>query len=667
MNNSQKNYSPNFIISFCFSLLFIYALYQSIITQSYALTLVTVIFGLIIFAYALKNTTLEKREFILPDKKLIVPSIILFETLVLSYFYVSYAYKEQLSYAFLYFLIAIIAFWVLYHQEKIEKLLDKYRLKSILVLLLSLIFSFYLWGPNLKASWGMTDDHMIMHYFIDNPRVSISEIPRLIADETEVGKFGSTTINRPFYYSGRVIESALWQRNVSLWYLARIIMFFIAVALFWILLEKWLGFLYSGIFVFFMFLPAYWGSIWGYLGPAENYAMFGCSLYLYGLYNIISSLKGEIIQKKTILIHSLVLLGGSLVAIGSKENFLILVVPLLYVVYLLIKKKIISFPLIVSLALIFIYSAFITIGIYLGLNKAGGDVYGQNISLLERLRLTYENLAITFEAINLLGIFATMLVASVAIYTIKSKIRLDKYKIIIKNFFSVSFILLILYSSQVFFYNGGFPPSSLRYSFPGMLAVPLFWLIALISMFSVLEIAGLNKFIARQTKNAIFAALVVIVLMNGYQETKAFVKNNVTITNEFYAKMSSYYSYLGNNPEKPIIIDSYSIWNVEPIASIRAYLLANNIKNPMFLRLNFPPIEENDPQGLIAYKVSSFLINVSTNGGCGFTTADYTFLSGGNCDQWGFLPIQELKNNYFTIKLDEQNNVSGLLNNDSTK
>lgn len=418
--------------------------------------------------------TSSLKKFLSLDLRVLFASFILLEILLLSFYYVLPGYREKLDQVCIYFSAAAIFFFILYFKEKLEFCFKKYKLTHKLILIISFALSFYLWGPNLKADWGMTDDHLVMHYFIDNPKVSLLEVPKIVMEKTEVGKFGNTTINRPFYYSGRVIESALWQRNVSLWYLARIVMFFIAFSLFWILLERWIGFFYGGIFIFFAFLASYWAWIWGYLGPAENYAMFGSALYLFGFCNIVSWFKGDGRDKKGILINSSILLLGSLIAIGSKENFLILAIPLLYLVFLLLKAKIKSWPLLISLAVIFIYSAFITGGIYLGLAKAGGDVYGRSISVLERLQLTYTNLANAAGKINVIWVLAAaLLVWATFIFVVRSRPRLDRYRIVIKNFVLVSSILLFLYVSQAFFYNGDFPPSSLRYSFPGMLAVPL--------------------------------------------------------------------------------------------------------------------------------------------------------------------------------------------------
>jgi hypothetical protein len=658
VNNYLKKYSLNLILSFLLSIFLIYSLFYSASANNYLLVLVVTVLSFTVIPFTLKNLILKRRNISIFDIESIFAAFILIEVLFLSYYYVLPNNKASLDYAYPYFLVAIIFFSILYFREKLEILLKQNRLTTKLILLFSLIFSFYLWGPNLNSSWGLTDDHMIMHYFINNTEVSLLEVPKIIMEETEVGKFGDTTINRPFYYSGRVIESALWQKDASLWYLARVVMFFIAFSLFWILIEKWLGFLHGGVFIFFLFLSSYWAWIWGYLGPAENYAMFGSSLYLYGFFNIITRLKNDLIDKRGILMYSILLLLGSLVAIGSKENFIILTIPLVYILFVLIKKKIKSWPLIISLTAIFIYSGFIAVGTYLGLSKAGGDVYGQSIGILERLQLTFENIAVKLKEFDIIGISAVTLFAGVAIYATKSKIHLVRYKLVVKNFFLISSLLLVLYASQVFFYNGNFPPSALRYSFPGMIAFPFFWILALTTLFSALEINGFSKFMLRQTKNAVFVALLLIILTDGYHDAKAFVANNVVTTNSFSSKMASYYDHLKNNQEEAVVIDSDSVWNVEPIASIRAYLLANNVKNPMYLRLNYQPVVESS-EDKIAYKIYYFLNHISNEGGCGFTGADYSFLSGGNCDQWGFEPISELKGTYFAINIDQQNEISG--------
>lgn len=651
----------NFLISFISSLFLIYSFYYSIFNQNNLLAVTVVLVTLAVIPYTAKNLALEKNRFFFWDPRIFFAFLILVEVLLLSFNYVLPSYKEKLDQVYLYFLVAAILFFILNYKEKLEFLLEKYKINTKLIFLISLAFSFYLWGGNLKANWGLIDDQMVMEYFIDNPQVTFWQVPGIILGKTEVGKFGNTTINRPFFYAGRVLESALWQRNVSFWYLARIAMFAVSFFLFWILLERWLGFFYSGIFMFFVALSSYWAWIWGYLGPAENYAMFGSALFLTGFLNLVDRIKKKTVTRKSIQVNSAILLLGSLIAIGSKENFLVLIVPLFYLVFLLFRKRIKDWFLISSLVTIFIYSAIIATGIYLGLAKAGGDVYGQGVGFAERWNLTYINIAAIFEKIGIPGVLWVVLFSSVVIFLTKNKDSFVRYANVLKNFFFTSFLLLALYASQVFFYNGDFPSASLRYSFPGMLAIPLFWLVALATLFSIFEILGWNPFLTKQTKNAIFAGLLVLILLNGYQDARAFVADNVAVTNSFTTKMESFYSILKANPQEPILFEPSSVWNVEPIASVRIYLLANGVKNSMFLKLKFSLSAESS-QDKITAKIYTFLRQISENGGCGFTGAQYAFLSGGDCAQWGFEPLSKLSREHFTIKIDEKNEISGFQN-----
>jgi hypothetical protein len=393
----------------------------------------------------------------------------------------------------------------LFFQEKMERRwFQNKKTKLVFILLVSLLFSFFLWGENLKAKWGLIDDHMIMHYFIGNQNgVSVSEIPSLLMNKTEVGKFGNSTINRPFYYFGRLVEAALWQKNVFLWYLGRLFLFFVSFAIGWWLFQKILGVLYAGIFLGFIFLSPYWGWIWGYLGPAESYAMFGCALFRLGFFDIVGRVKRGNIENKY-WTGSILLTVGSLIAIGAKENFLFFFLPLIYLAALLFKKKIKKPTLIASLVLVFVYGFYIFAGIFFGLEKAGGDVYGQNVQFSERLNLTLSGLSLALQEIRAVWIFIFLAAVGFFVRCFKENEYFQKYKEAVKIFSGISLILLALYLSQVFFYNGGYPPTTLRYSYPGMLVVPLLSLLLLWLAISVFELVGADRYVLKKTTGIIF-------------------------------------------------------------------------------------------------------------------------------------------------------------------
>lgn len=655
--------SKNLVISFLLSLIFLCQLNFIFFLQKHSLAgiffLADVILLLSLYWY---NRQSERKETYDSGKKsraaFFLPFFLLLFALYFLQKYLQASYGTFLS--FKQIILVLILFGALLLNGRVEAYLrDRYKIKLAFILAASLIFSFYLWGNNLNAKWGLIDDHMMMHYFIDNPDgVSIYEIPRLLAQKTEVGNFGHSTINRPFYYLGRLIEAVFWQKNVFFWYLGRLFMFFLSVAISWWLLQKILGVFLGGIFLGFIFLDPYWGWIWGYLGPAESYAMFGSALFLLGFFNIICKIK-EGNMKSNYLAGSILLALGSFIAIGAKENFLFLFLPLIYLVIFLFKKKVKKPAVIASLLLIFAYGLYIFAGIYLGLAKAGGDVYGQNIELSERLRLTASGLYLAFAKVGATWIIFSFFAVGVLTKLFKKENIFKKYKQLVKIFFVVSFILLVLYLSQLFFYNGYYPPSALRYSFPGMLAVPFFALLLFSTTFSVLRLIGMDKKIIRNTASVIFVVLFAIVLADGYRDSRNFVKKNVSETTEFSKEIDKTVINLKNHPEQPVVLDSYSVWNVEPIASVHAYLLANNVQNSMFLRLNFPPVDSGDP-GRIDQKISDFLSYVSLGEGCGFTGSSWTFLSGGDCDQWSFSPIMELdsQSNYVSVKINEENKVS---------
>lgn len=666
-NSTRMSQKSNLLLSFVVSLIVLYQLYISILLHDYSFSGLFLLMDVLLYlslARLLNKDVLRRRvEKIRLFEPFIWGGMALF-TLFLLNSYIRVEWGASMSASMLY--LGVFSYLLFLFRSEIERFFsERLKIKVLFIASISLLLSFYMWGNNLHAQWGMVDDHMLTHYFIDNADgMSFSEIPRILMEKTEIGKFGHSTINRPVYYFGRVLESVLWQRNVTLWYFARILMFAVSVAGLWWLSQKRLGMLYGGIFTGALFLPAYWGWIWGYLGPSENYAMFGVVLFLLGFSSIIEKINMKNVQG-SFLSASLLLLFGALIAIGAKENFLFLFLPTAYLGIILVKRGVRNTFLLLSLAVIFLYCAFITTGIYLGLSKAGGDVYGQSIQLSERLKITLDSFFLAWKAIGGTWIVFGLSAVGISLRFFRKRELFVDYGRLAKTFFISAFGLLLLYISQALFYNGNFPPSALRYSFPGMLTVPFFALLFLSTAFSVFNLLGLDRRIIRNMTKLLFVGLLIVIVVDDYRDSRSFVNSNVKATNEFAGELSEILAYLKIHPEQPVVIDSYSIWNVEPIASLHAYLLVDGIHNPIFLRLNYPPVTTKEPGHDIDRKIYDFLSYVSTTGECGFTGASWTFLSGGDCDQWSFSPFGDFheESGYLSVKISESNNVDSEVRN----
>lgn len=278
----------------------------------------------------------------------------------------------------------------------LEKLFNppKTKLSLVLILIFSLVFSFLIFKENFKAKWSMIDDHETAYFLGSDKKILFGEIPKLLL-KTEVGNYGKALRFRPSYYLVRIVESALWRDNPFLWYFARFVILSIFVFSVTFLVSRYFGLLSGIIFTLFIMTDKYWYDIWARLGPGEIYVVLGLSLYSLSLYKILND------KPKSLLFWLLFLLGGVL-AIGSKENMVVLALPAIYLVLAhpwVIKENKSG---LVYLSLHILFSTFVFLGVFLAVKSSGQNVYGGEIEgsgLLQHLVLGLKS---SLASLNLL-------------------------------------------------------------------------------------------------------------------------------------------------------------------------------------------------------------------------------------------------------------------------
>jgi len=152
------------------------------------------------------------------------------------------------------------------------------RHERLVVFLGAALLVLPLFGKDLQAEWGIIDDHEIMTYLGPRERLPIAEVPSRLMQK-EVGQPGKSLRYRPAYYLLRLMETALWGKNCTLWYLARIVILTVSIALTWLLLRPAFGFVASALFLAYLMSLQFWCDIFAKLGPAEAYIVFGLALF----------------------------------------------------------------------------------------------------------------------------------------------------------------------------------------------------------------------------------------------------------------------------------------------------------------------------------------------------------------------------------------------------
>lgn len=435
---------------------------------------------------------------------------------------------------------------------------------------IALFFSFLLLGINLKSDFGIIDDHEIVSYLGSSQNLEINEIiPTLL--KTEVGKIPRSGRFRPIYYSFRIIETYLWGSNVFIWYLARILFF--SIFLFYLI--KLLECVDTNrsikvCFFLLVYSSKFWSDIFSRLGPAETYAVPALMAYVYYFWSVL--------KKNKMTTHYLYLLVSLIICIGSKENFVFLIFPSLYLIYLNINKNVTRAVLSVLASVL----CFAMIGIitFIAINK-GSDVYGTPVSLLTRILSLFT--IFKFKT-SILFVLATVLY----VLKITKSQLLGISKINIKDVRDLLFFQslgIILFLIQVLFYGESI--GSNRYSFPAIFfsyLMSLNWILFLAKNINI-------KHRAQLVLKIIFAIFLISSFSKNIRKSYANWKK----TKIFQNTLTQIINKTENQSMLPIVFNVSGPIDYEPVFSTARYLKFLDIQNPYMINVSFDIDKFKDP------------------------------------------------------------------------
>lgn len=429
-------------------------------------------------------------------------------------------------------------------------------MKKWLPLLVFAAFAYYLVFPNFGAKLGIIDDHEIALFLGNDGKIKPLEIPGVIIDQTEVGKWGSYLRYRPSYYTLRVIETALWRDNATMWYVSRYLMLVLSLFLGWKILSIYFPRIVSYLVIFYMMTMPFWPDILTRLGPSEIYALPAVLLFTYGLI------------KNELWMISL----GYLIAVGSKENLLILFpILLLWVLIKFLQKKLNKTE-VVAVILMTIYTLFIVGGILVATAKAGTDVYGTQISYRYRItRFVWDIPKIIQDR----HILPALLILVIGIFT-------KKFRHV-----GVGIIILAVAATQYIFYINQLP-SNMRYDFPALLLFPILDLVAILLL---LAIFAKHKY-AKSLKILMYVGLSTLCIFYIFHRGYTLIHNqaikNSKLSSEFDSKINKAVYAIRENPDATIVFVSSHSHDFEPIVSVQRYLDSKKISNILMLQYIIP-------------------------------------------------------------------------------
>lgn len=441
--------------------------------------------------------------------------------------------------------------------------------QAIAIVIFSVLLTGYLFGGNLFARWSIFDDHEIMWFLGRADRLPVSEIvPRMM--QTELSADSTTPRFRPAYYALRLIESAAWGKHPGLWYgshLGILLLFLIAV---WLTASRRIGFVPAGLLSLYTLTFTFWSGIFSTLGPGETYATLGLGLFVIGF--------DRAWDDSGLSRGSLLLLLGTVCAAGSKENFIVLLIPWGVLMARAARRGNLRWLPAAPFGLAAAWSGWIAYSVIRRMQASGADVYGNPIGPGERL-------AVLLEALRDPRI-TPLYVAAGLLLLIWAWVRTQQTTVAGASLAGAGAVVLlaVLYVSQVIFYAGAWPTGT-RYDLPGLLCWPL--LLFVVSWYLLRLRAALPA--ASPYRAAPAAAVIIIgVLAVGSHfpnipAIRAATARNIASTNAFTAFIGRLAAVAAQNPDLPIVIESGDPSDFEPIISYPRFLYAGGVTNPNYL------------------------------------------------------------------------------------
>jgi hypothetical protein len=501
-----------------------------------------------------------------------------------------YGFSDPQKWSFLFGLTFLVVIVALFHSHLLpEHFMDAIwrfdypqcskKTKLILIFVFSLAIAVLLYGNTLRGNWWVIDDHELINFMGPTGRLAWKEfIPKLL--QTEVGQPGAYVRYRPIYFIFRLLGAAVLGNHPILWYAVQLAILIFFICTLWYLTAQFIGLLSGGLFTLFILSGLYWPDIFARLGADETYAVLGFTFFVLGAYGVITHA-----ELRALKLDWLFILLGSIIAVGSKENEIILIVPLAFLFIFQLKRRKFSRWILIAFMLSMGWILSISSVLVVALAATGMDQYANSVHPVERIGVLIHGI-FSLRGVSIL----IPLLISLGLWGYYA--RFCKKPIISKYLRYLSFSIMaifVFYLSQYVFYNGYWPANN-RYDFPGMLYTPLLFL--LIYSYGV-KIYGEQD----QTRKSVslihfFIPVVMLIAILVYQDGFAYanyaVGNHVELSNNFSNQINSIGILSKADSRLAIILEAGAPFDYEPIISYAKFLRADGVSNPIYVRWTGP-------------------------------------------------------------------------------
>lgn len=441
-------------------------------------------------------------------------------------------------------------------------------------------YTCFMWGSLLHAKWGAIDDHEIMWMIGDHARLPLSQLGNTLA-HTELAPDSTLARFRPSYFTLRAMEAVVWGKSAALWYAARVgIALLLAFTLVFFCLPV-AGVWLTTAFAIFALSAPYWSDIFARAGPAETYVLLGVCLMALAW--------GRARRDALTLGPACVLAAGAMIASGSKENMLLLgIVPL----WLLVTRRVRVTPAArAAMAGTLAFMAWIGLTVASRVGRTGTDIYSNDASVHGRAVVM---LSLLQRPVILLWL-AALIAAAVACWLTRDRAGRraadagdhEHLHLSCRRFLFAGVAMLAIYAAQVGFYTAAWPDGQNlqgRYLFPGVLAGHLMLLFAAALAIDLVR-RGVPRGVWRKVAVCLTTAAVSLAFLSSarghFLANREAAARTVLNTQRFEASLMRIETALRANPKTALVINVYTVWDIEPVVAVFRFVRAAGIDNPI--------------------------------------------------------------------------------------
>jgi hypothetical protein len=453
-----------------------------------------------------------------------------------------------------------------------------------IIFLVSTATAFDLIGRQVfSANWGVVDDHAIFSFIGTHQRMPIADFLHVLLTKTEIGDLSYGRF-RPGYYLLLLLESAVWGKDVHLWYLARTLYFSIFIASVWWLLSKFVRmWLAAALLLPIIFLP-FWGGVWARLGPSEVYGALALGLMLFGIYATL-----ELPEENKRKWGAVLVTIAALLLIGSKETF----IPLSGAAFVVLlfagcTRRIPRWMAICFSLAICLYAAAIILIIQRWVSATGEDLYANTLDPGQLLMIAAHSL----YAVTIGNGLAPCYAIAIAFFGYCAKLANRTLRDWARSSGVIVAIFLFMagiYFSQQVAYRGQLP-LGMRYDFPASLFVPFSYCVLICYVFYQMQFylhPRATSYLSIFLTVAIFAAYSArLTLRFSSTPLEKAVSANIQKTDIFFKEVSALAGSAKEKPHSPIILEAYGPDAYEALVALHTYVRSFGVENPISVRLH---------------------------------------------------------------------------------